>query len=54
MTVGQLIDRLKEFDRDTHVVILAEDDYGHAICNTIDPENIYITDEGDLVINAGV
>lgn len=51
MTVGQLIDRLKEFDRDLHVVITAEDNFYFAVGEMIDPEEIYVSTKGNLVIN---
>lgn len=59
MTVGQLMEILKNFDGDSHVCVRVRykdiyegDDTLAIIGNNIDPEDIGETDDGDVMITA--
>ena len=55
MTVGQLIETLERFDKDLHIVLMVEAmPTGGSLssADNIDPENIFVNTDENLVIRA--
>lgn len=53
MKVGQLIQRLMDMNLDAHVIMAVdEQELGVHVGSLIDPDNIYINDDGEVVVKA--